>query len=217
MTPAVRVSTTEQYFLDENGQRVDLTDANCAQYGYEKYTWTATPNEYYHMLKSCIDRTLAVGATPVLVTAIGSVVYTTSTNTPEFSITRDGVTTNYKIPFAYTDSAGSLRSQVEAYEEVKRILASEYEGKVVLIDPTKAVLAEYKKDFDAFMNSGMTSAEAIVALRAKYNSESTDPTHQGLVGASLIADKILEILRDPSFDCDLKNYLLPEAVSEVAQ
>ena len=208
VTPAVRVSKSEYYFIDENGKRIDLTQENCAKYGYTFYTWKADPNEYYHMLKDCIDKTLEVGATPVLVTSLGSLGYTTSTQGQTFSITREGVTTNYTTPYAYTDSPVSLRSSVEAYEEVKRILAAEYEGRVVLIDHVSLVLQVYKADFDAFVADGMSSAEAILAVRTKYNAEPTDPTHQGAVGAELVAQKIIEILRDS--DCDLKNYLIAE-------
>lgn len=228
VTYATRVSKSEQYFIDENGKRIDLTKDNCAKYGYEMYTWKATPNEYYHMLKDCIDQTLEAGATPILVTSCGGLSNTSAT-TRDFTITRNGVTTNYKAPMAIP---GKITSSVEAYEEVKRILTAEYEGKVILIDPTPLVFAEYEKLFDEAVieanqikkekgqidyvdayveKTNITAAQyARYKLLSVYNADTSDNTHQGKAGASLVAEKIVEILRDPGFDCDLKNYLIEE-------
>ncbi len=228
VTPAVRVSKSEHYFIDEDGRRVDLTKDNCEKYGYEMYTWKATPNEYYHMLKECIDKTLAVGATPVLVTSCGGLGNTTAA-TRDFTITRNGVTTNYQAPMAIP---GKITSNVEAYEEVKRILTAEYEGRVILIDHTPLVFAEYEKVFDAAVQEAnqlkaqngqidyiddyvqktniTATAYARYKLLSIYNADTSDNTHQGLTGATLVAEKILEILRDEDFDCDLKNYLIAE-------
>ena len=198
---------TVHYFEDEAGNRTYLTTSNCAQYGYQLYTCKASANEYYHMLKECIDKTLETGATPVLVTAVGGIMTTTAT-TKSFTITRDGVSTNYTTPIAIP---GKIHSNVEHYEEVKRIVAEEYGDQVVLIDYAPAVFDVYETDFDQFISDdGMSKENALTALRVRYNPGKDDPTHQNAIGATLACDKILEILRNENFDCDLKNYLIAE-------
>lgn len=197
---------TVHYFDDAFGNRIYLTKDNCAKYGYTMYTWKANPNEYYHMLKECIDKTLATGATPILVTACGGIM-TTTAQTKSFTITRDGVDTTYQTSVAIP---GKVHSNVESHEEVKRILAEEYGDRVVLIDYAPLVFEEYEKDFDQFIKDGMSKDDALIALRVKYNPGKDDPTHQNPVGAQLACDKMLEILRDEAFDCDLKQYLKSE-------
>ena len=228
VTYATRVSKTEHYFIDENGDRVNLNDNNYAAYGYQKHSWIITPNEYYHMLRDCIDKTLATGATPILVISSGGLAGTTS-STRSFSITRDGVTKNYRTSMAIP---GKLTVYVEAYEEVKRILAEEYEGRVVLIDHIDRVFEEYEKVYDAALleakelkdkngridyvdehvNKVNITAEeyARYKLYSIYNAKTSDNTHHGAAGAALVAEKILEVVRAESFDCALKNYLIPE-------
>ena len=93
------------------------------------------------------------------------------------------------------------------YQPVKRMLAKEFEGKVILIDYAPLVFLEYEKTFDAAIAGGMTRDEALTHLRATYNANETDPTHQNAVGANLAAEKILSILRSPDFVCPLKDYL----------
>lgn len=165
----------------------------------KKYTWTASADEYYGMLRDCIEKVLAIGATPVLVTACGGLMLTEES---EHAFTVGGQ--DYKTARAIP---GKITSCVEHYEEVKRMLAKEFEGKVFLIDYAPLVFEEYEKTFDAAIAGGMTKEEALTHLRATYNANETDPTHQNAVGANLAAEKILSILRDPDFVCPLKDYL----------
>ncbi len=165
----------------------------------KKYTWTAPADEYYTMLRDCIEKTLAVGATPVLVTACGGLMLTEE---DEHVFTVGGK--EYKTARAIPQK---ITSCVEHYEEVKRMLAREFEGQVILLDYAPLVFAEYEKTFDAAIASGMTRENALTHLRATYNATEKDPTHQNAVGANLAAEKILSILRDPDFDCALKDYI----------
>ena len=189
------------YLEDEFG---NVTPVEKGTEGAKRYTWTASADEYYHMLKEAIDRVLETGATPILVTAAGGL-FINGAKTRDFTITRDGVTTTYTTSIAIP---GKITSSVEHYEEVKRILAEEYEGRVALLDYAPTVFAEYERYFDEQVASGKNANDALTALKEQYNSSKDDPTHQNLAGGTLAAEAILEILKDS--DCALKNYLKTE-------
>ncbi len=189
------------YLEDEFG---NITPATKDTEGAKRYTWTASANDYYHLLKEAIERVLATGATPILVTAAGGL-FINGAKTRDFTITRDGVTTTYTTSMAIP---GKITSSVEHYEEVKRILAEEYEGRVALLDYAPIVFAEYERYFDEQVASGKNANDALTALKETYNASASDPTHQNLAGGTLAAEAILEILKDS--DCALKEYLITE-------
>lgn len=185
------------YYTEDKLGRVTTVEEGTPR--AKKYTWTAPADEYYTMLRDCIEKTLDVGATPVLVTACGGLMLTEEKE-HSFTVFGKEYTTARAIP-------GKITSCVEHYEEVKRMLAKEFEGKVILIDYAPLVFLEYEKTFDAAIASGMTREDALTHLRGTYNASETDPTHQNAVGAALAAEKILAILRDPTFDCALKAFI----------
>ena len=186
------------YYTEDKFGRVTTVEEGTPR--AKKYTWTAPADEYSTMLRDCIEKTLLTGATPVLVTACGGLMLTEE---KEHAFTVDGknFTTARAIPEKIT-------SCVEHYEEVKRMLAKEYGNRVILIDYAPLVFEEYEKTFDQAIADGMTREEALTHLRATYNANETDPTHQSAVGANLAAEKILSIVRAKNFDDALKAYVL---------